>query len=73
MESHWRSIAKAVTYRAGGTLLTVLSAWLIMGAPGTAAKIGILDTCLKIVHFYLHERAWSCLRFGKIEPPEYQI
>ena len=73
MESHWRSVAKAVTWRAGGTVVTFLSAWVILGTPGTAAKIGIFDTCLKIAAFYSHERVWNRLRFGKIEPPEYQI
>ncbi len=38
-----------------------------------AAQIGILDTVIKIGAFYVHERFWNRLNFGKLKPPEYQI
>jgi len=73
VETHYRSIAKAVTWRAGGTVVTCLVAWSLTGNLDLAAKIGILDTSLKIGAFYVHERVWNRLNFGKTEPPEYQI
>ena len=73
METHYRSIAKAVTWRAGGTVVTCLVAWSLTGNFDLAAKIGILDTSLKIGAFYVHERVWNRLNFGKTKPPEYQI
>jgi len=33
----------------------------------------LLDTAVKIGAFYFHERLWNHLRFGRAEPPEYQI
>jgi len=73
METHFRSIIKAVSWRLGGTLVTTLTAWLIIGKTDIALKIGLIDTVLKIGVFYFHERLWHRINFGKVEPPEYQI
>ena len=73
MESHFRSIAKAITWRTGGTIVTFAVALILTRKFELAAQIGILDTFIKIGAFYVHERIWNRLRFGKHEPPEYQI
>jgi uncharacterized membrane protein len=73
LESHFRSLIKAVTWRAGGTIVTFLVAWIIAGNIDLAAKIGILDTAVKIGAYYFHERFWNHLNFGKQKPPEYNI
>ncbi|MHC4483439.1 MAG: DUF2061 domain-containing protein [Planctomycetota bacterium] len=73
MESHYRSIAKAITWRMGGTLVTFAVAWVVTRELPLAAGIGLLDTVIKIGAFYIHERIWNRLSFGKQEPPEYQI
>ena len=73
MESHFRSIAKAITWRAGGTIVTFAVALILTQRLDLAAQIGILDTVIKIGAFYVHERIWNRLKFGKKEPPEYQI
>ena len=68
-----RSIVKAVTWRAGGTVVTFMVVWIVAGELSLAAQIGILDTAIKIGVFYVHERFWNRLSFGKRKPPEYQI
>ena len=73
VESHYRSIIKAITWRAGGTVVTCLVACIVTGSFDLAAKIGVLDTAIKIGAFYIHERFWNRLDFGKQKPPEYQI
>lgn len=73
VETHLRSILKAVTWRAGGTAVTCLVAWLLTGSLDLAARIGLVDTLLKVGAFYIHERAWNHVQVGKIEPPEYEI
>lgn len=73
MESHYRSIVKAATWRAGGTIVTFMVAWFLTGSISLSAGIGLLDTVIKIVAFYVHERIWNRLEFGKSKPPEYQI
>jgi len=73
VESHYRSIIKAITWRAGGTVVTCMVACIVTGSFDLAAKIGILDTVIKIGAFYVHERFWNRVDFGKQKPPEYQI
>ena len=73
MESHFRSIVKAVTWRTGGTVVTFAVAWGLTRELELAAQIGIFDTVVKIGAFYAHERIWNRLNFGKKKPPEYQI
>lgn len=73
MESHFRSIIKAVTWRAGGTVVTFAIAWTLTRQFDLAAQIGVLDTIVKIGAFYVHERLWNRMNFGKLKAPDYQI
>lgn len=73
METHIRSILKAISWRAGGTIITCVVAWWVTGNFDLAARIGILDTVIKVGVFYAHERLWNRLNFGKQKPPEYDI
>ncbi|MHC4260612.1 MAG: DUF2061 domain-containing protein, partial [Planctomycetota bacterium] len=59
MESHCRSIAKAITWRAGGTAVTFAVAWAVTRELALATGIGLLDTVIKIGAFYVHERIWN--------------
>lgn len=56
--SHKRHIAKTFTWRAVGTLDTILLSWLITGSPSTGLKIGFSEVVTKMILYYLHERAW---------------
>ena len=73
MESHIRSIAKAITWRTGGTVVTFIVAWSFTGNLRLATGIGLIDTVVKVGAFYAHERLWNRLQFGKQKAPEYQI
>ena len=73
METHFRSIIKAISWRAGGTIVTFIVAWGLTGSLDLAVRIGVLDTVIKIGAFYVHERLWGRINFGRQKPPEYQI
>jgi uncharacterized membrane protein len=73
MESHKRSIAKALSWRVIATLVTFFVSWLVIGKIDTAVKIGLLDTTIKFAAYYYHERAWIRSNFGKLKQPDYQI
>lgn len=73
MESHARTIAKAFSWRAIATLVTFVVAWTITGHFTFAAEIGLADTIIKLGAYYLHERTWMRVSFGKLKKPEYQI
>ncbi len=73
MESHARSLLKALTWRVGGLVVTVLVAWVLTRRATLAASIGAADTVVKLVAFYVHERLWLRIRFGQSRRPEYEI
>ncbi len=73
METHARTIIKSLTWRTGGLVITIATAWIITRKVELAASIGALDTVVKIAAFYLHERMWLKVRFGRLHKPEYDI
>ena len=73
MESHRRSVVKAITWRVLGFAITVGATWTVTGEASLAATVAVVDTLVKIGIFYFHERAWNRSRFGRSKPPEYQI
>lgn len=73
METHIRTVIKAVSWRFIATLVTFTVAWLITGKLTLATEIGVFDTLIKLGAYYFHERYWICVKFGKMKKPEYQI
>jgi len=71
METHIRSIAKAITWRLGGTIVTFAVAWILTRKFELAAQIGVPDTAIKPRAFYMRERMWNRLSFGKRQPEYY--
>ncbi|MEZ4796962.1 MAG: DUF2061 domain-containing protein [Flavobacteriaceae bacterium] len=63
--SHKRHIAKAITWRAVGTLDTILLSWFISGSPTIGLKIGLAEVITKMVLYYFHERAWFKINLTK--------
>ena len=60
-ESHFRSLAKAFSWRIVATLTTSIIAFVVTGRLDTAALIGSIEFGLKFVIYYLHERAWTII------------
>jgi uncharacterized membrane protein len=73
MESKSRSIAKAVSYRVLGSTTTALIAFVLTRKAGLSADLGILDLVLKIGLYFVHERLWNHITFGRSKRPEYEI
>ena len=65
-DSHARSLAKAVSWRATGTIDTFLISWLVTGTAALAGGIAATEVATKVVLFYLHERAWNRVRWGRV-------
>lgn len=63
--AHARALAKGVSWRAVGTADTFMLSWLITGHVGHAASIASFETVTKIVLFYLHERIWTRIPWGR--------
>ena len=65
-----RSLVKAVSWRATGSLDTILLSWLFTGNLGVAAAIGFTEVVTKMVLYYVHERVWAGIGFGRSKCPE---
>lgn len=65
-ESRLRSVLKALSYRALGTLCTALIAYLVTGSMHHAFAIGSVEPLAKLVLYYLHERAWQQVPRGRV-------
>jgi len=64
-ESHTRSVLKAVSWRLLGTLDTFVISWILTGKVALAGSIAGLEFATKIVWYYLHERAWAAIAWGR--------
>ena len=74
-EKSYRSIVKAISWRVTGTCDTVIVSFLISGKIKVALSIGFVELFTKIVLYYLHERLWNKISFGRVKEktPEYSI
>lgn len=70
MESLSRAVLKSLSYRVIGLTVTVLIAWLCTGRLEVAAAIGAADTAIKVGIYFLHERAWNRIGFGRASAPD---
>ena len=73
MESNSRSIAKAISYRVLGSASTALIFYVLSHNAKLAVGAGILDSVVKIGVYFIHERIWNHIDFGRPKPPEYEI
>ncbi len=72
--AHVRSIIKAVTWRLVGSLDTFMLSLLVTGSAKYAVSIATAEALTKIVLYYLHERAWRLVKWGRLEaPPQPEI
>ena len=73
METNARSIAKAVSYRVLGSTSTAAIVFLFSHKLSLSVGIGLIDSVVKIVMYFVHERVWNYISFGRPKPPEYEI
>lgn len=64
-----RSLSKAVSWRFVGSMDTFLISWLITGNPQSAASIASLEVLTKVVLYYIHERVWRTVPWGRLDSP----
>lgn len=64
-ESHLRSVAKGVSYRILGTVLTGAFSYVITGSARAALLIGSAEVTAKLVLFWGHERLWDRIAWGR--------
>jgi len=69
-ETNKRSVVKGITWRVVATTTTMIIVYLFFGRLDLAIATGLIESVLKIGLFWIHERAWFKVRWGraKIEP-----
>ena len=73
METRARSIAKAISYRMLGSATTALIVYILTGKPSLSLGAGAMDVVLKLVAYFVHERIWNHIDYGRPKRPEYEI
>ena len=65
-EKPYRSFVKAISWRVTGTCDTILISFLITREVKMAISIGFVELFTKIALYYVHERIWNRLEFGRV-------
>lgn len=65
-DTNARSLTKAVTWRLVGTLDTILLASLMTSHLKIAVYIGLTELTTKTALFFIHERLWNNLSWGRL-------
>ncbi len=75
MEKHSRTIVKTIVWRMIATLVTIIVIYVFKRDVGDSVVIGVSANAIKMVLYYLHERIWNRISFGREipKPPEYNI
>jgi len=69
-DNHFRSVAKSVSWRLTGTIDTMIISFLITGKLKWALTIGVVELFTKMFLYYVHERIWNRISFGRAKPRE---
>ncbi len=64
-EQHRRSLAKAISWRITGTLDTFILGLIVTRSMKFAGSIAVAELMTKIALFYIHERVWGRIRWGR--------
>jgi len=65
-DSHPRSLVKGVSWRTVGTIDTILLSFLVTGSISDSLKIGLTEVFTKVALYYLHERIWDKISWGRV-------
>jgi len=68
-EAHLRSILKAVSYRLLAAIATMTIVFVFTRRIVLSVGVGLVESVAKIICYYIHERAWSFIGFGKDKHP----
>jgi uncharacterized membrane protein len=64
-ESTLRSVVKAISWRVVGTSAAIIIAFVVTGSLTVASTIGILHMISNTILYFLHERVWNRIRWGR--------
>lgn len=65
MESRKRSFAKTIVWRIIATAVTMLVSFIWLGEWASSIALALTANGTKALLYYLHERAWNRIDFGR--------
>ena len=65
IDSNVRSIAKTISWRITGSFSTFVISYLVLGSFLVAGSIAILQITVNTLLYYIHERAWNKIQWGR--------
>ena len=68
-EAHKRTVAKAICWRIIATLTTMIIVFLFTRKFILTLGVGAVEVTAKILFYYLHERIWNRVSWGKKKHP----
>ena len=69
-DTNKRSLVKGISWRVFATTTTVIIVYLFFGRLDLAIVAGLVETVAKIILYWVHERTWVKIRWGRkrVEP-----
>lgn len=72
-DAHYRSIIKALSWRATATISTILIVYAFTQKLLLSLGVGGVEVIVKLILYYFHERLWEVLSIGKKKHPLSEI
>ena len=60
-----RSLVKTLTYRLFGLIATLTIVFIMTRRLDVAGTVGLVDMAVRMVGYYLHERLWAHIKYGR--------
>lgn len=64
-ENKLRSLIKGISWRLLGTIDTITVSFILTGRIRLALSIGCVELFSKVALYYVHERIWNKINFGR--------
>jgi len=64
-DKHLRSIAKSISWRIIGTIITSALVFLFTRQWAMSLTVGAMEFVVKSLAFYVHERVWFTIGWGR--------
>jgi uncharacterized membrane protein len=65
-EKAYRTAIKTTSWRFFATIDTFIISYLITGSLVMASSIGVIEVFTKLFLYYVHERVWNRISFGRV-------
>ena len=72
-DKRYRSLLKGISWRATGTVDTVIISFLVTGKVKLALSIGFVELFTKVGLYYVHERVWEKISLGREKKEDFSI